>query len=263
MQSDDFNFKVIVSCALIIVFFFIIMTVTRVNGGSRIFTFPPNTNLDEANWQYVLEIEYMTHAAGSFYDKTNKMVNIIITDRNKRRYLFDKFEFKNCAGIETKVEWDRFENIKISLFEEFVVYYDFSPNDFRGGLTTAGLLQEIEKSGIKLPDGKSDIEKLNNLLKRRGLYKEFVGLNLPKNVVDLISKESNLEVTKLMHLNRIIIEEAYPGKCPKSLRIRDEDATDSSLKREYLIETALDKLSYLEYEFNPAKRIFERVRFEK
>ena len=92
----------------------------------------------------------------------------------------------------------------------------FLADEFASPLTIAGLLQELEKAGIGVEDGKDDIQRLNNVLSCQGFYKSFPKIKLGAKAKELLNREASLSPSSLRQLNRLIIEKAYPGKCPKS-----------------------------------------------
>lgn len=129
-----------------------------------------------------------------------------------------------------------------------IASFGFSADDFTDTLSASSLVKAINASGILTPDGNDDIDKLNRLLKRKGLHKEVSNLQLPVNgldvitrqaglsenertqlnrqvfemahslsreVVDLINREAGLSENELIQLNRLVLERAYPQECPK------------------------------------------------
>ena len=100
-------------------------------------------------------------------------------------------------------------------------YPGFSEIQFTETLTASGLIRAIIDSGIFMPNGKNDIDRLNNLLHTKGLYKKFPNLPLPAEATDLINREAQLEEIELVKLNQIVLEAAYPQYIPSDLKHLD------------------------------------------
>ena len=98
--------------------------------------------------------------------------------------------------------------------------YGFFKDDFSSYQAAWNLLQNIEEDGIKIPvrEGviQSVIERLNNLLKVRGLSSHFSDLKLSDEARALLEHEAELDELNLVYLNRLLLEAAYPALCPET-----------------------------------------------
>jgi hypothetical protein len=98
----------------------------------------------------------------------------------------------------------------------------FTADEFTDKKTAAGLVEAIiHDSGIPVPEGKSDIEKLNEILKIHGLYKKFSDVQLPHPKPGWTDTEAGLTENALIRKNRFVLETVYPRSCPKH-RTMDE-----------------------------------------
>ncbi|MFA5192213.1 MAG: hypothetical protein WC740_15930 [Verrucomicrobiia bacterium] len=91
---------------------------------------------------------------------------------------------------------------KASVFriEEFHSYSTSNPG---------GLIDLLSARGIEVPQGTTDIERLNNLLSGNSLYDKFKEIPLNDEMNWLIGREPNLCEGERIRLNRLILEEAF------------------------------------------------------
>ncbi|MBI5686380.1 MAG: penicillin-binding protein 2 [Verrucomicrobia bacterium] len=93
--------------------------------------------------------------------------------------------------------------------------YEFQPLEFTGQFTTRALLDTLAADGFTIQKTSLEIESLNLLLKGSSVHQRFAGMALPKTAVSLMRNVSKLKPRELVKLNRVILETAYPHKCPK------------------------------------------------
>ncbi|MFA6560821.1 MAG: penicillin-binding protein 2 [Verrucomicrobiia bacterium] len=93
--------------------------------------------------------------------------------------------------------------------------YEFQPLEFTGQFTTRALLDTLVTDGFTVQKASLEIESLNLLLKSDSVHQRFKGMVMPKNVVSLTRNVLSLKPRDLIKLNRVILETAYPHKCPK------------------------------------------------
>ena len=79
------------------------------------FSFPPESNPHENNWQYAGQVIVSSNQT-PITKKSKKNIQIKIYDKNKTVFLNDDFQFIS-ASIDTNVLWEKFEEIRIELFE--------------------------------------------------------------------------------------------------------------------------------------------------
>jgi len=91
----------------------------------------------------------------------------------------------------------------------------FLTNEFHGRITIHGLLNAIKADDIAVPEAATEIEQLNRLLGGSSLYPKFKAVALSKEAERLVARESRLSGNRRMRLNRLLLEAAYPLKCPK------------------------------------------------
>ncbi|MCK4821007.1 hypothetical protein KA005_34900, partial [bacterium] len=94
--------------------------------------------------------------------------------------------------------------------------FEFLVGEFKGSMTPEALIQAI-KSNIEVRRKNTPIESLNDLLQRQDLYK--VMTKRSDEVTDLINRlkqGKTLDPSKLIRLNRLILEVNHPYETPKS-----------------------------------------------
>jgi len=104
-----------------------------------------------------------------------------------------------------------------------VHYFGFLVGEFVGPFTTRDLIAAITADGIEVPKATSEIESLNNLLSGSSLRSKFPRISLSKETEDFLKRELTLNSEERKQLNRLILEAAYPLKCPKKSLVQDFD----------------------------------------
>ncbi|MBU1053430.1 MAG: hypothetical protein KKC46_06320 [Proteobacteria bacterium] len=79
------------------------------------FSFPPESKPHENDWQYITLVIVSSDNSPITY-KSEKVVKIKIHDQNNNIFLDDDYRF-TCASVRANVVWDKFEEIKIDLYE--------------------------------------------------------------------------------------------------------------------------------------------------
>ena len=95
----------------------------------------------------------------------------------------------------------------------------FFKDQFQDRLPPFALLSDLRSSGISIPEGRNDIDKLNALLRQQGLRHELPSHTLPRAANELVKKEATLSEAALMKLNRYALEAAFMA-CPATLTNR-------------------------------------------
>lgn len=93
----------------------------------QMFTFPPDSRLDEDNWEYVGEVNSLTKAEGSLFNRTLKQVSIRVWDRSDSLLLDDNYDL-NCGSVDANITWDTFDLLEVELLET-VKEYVGDPNN--------------------------------------------------------------------------------------------------------------------------------------
>ncbi len=94
----------------------------------------------------------------------------------------------------------------------------FFSDQFMDRMPPFALLSDLHSSGISIPSGRNDIDKLNAVLRLKGLHHELSYRALPRAACALAKNEANLSEAALMKLNRYALEAAFMA-CPPSLTI--------------------------------------------
>jgi hypothetical protein len=95
----------------------------------------------------------------------------------------------------------------------------FLNDEFTNSYSAGGLVAAIKSVGVDIPPGKDDVAKLNALLNGNSLQKRFSRLGLSPEGAELMHRAAPLSAEEQKRLNRLILEAAYPDKCPRSLSI--------------------------------------------
>ena len=95
---------------------------------------------------------------------------------------------------------------------------EFLLGQFIGQFTTRDLIEAITADGIAVPEAQSEIKSLNDVLCGISLHSKFPHISLCKEAEDFIKRESLLISEDRVKLNRLILEAAYPLKCPKKTK---------------------------------------------
>ncbi len=94
----------------------------------------------------------------------------------------------------------------------------FFKDQFDNKFPLASLLSDIQSANIQIPDGRNDIDALNELLRCKRLRHTLPDVVLPREADGLIKREGRLSEAALMKLNRYFLETAFPS-CPPCLTI--------------------------------------------
>lgn len=107
---------------------------------------------------------------------------------------------------------------------------EFLQCEFSGEYTTLGVIEAIAADGVAVPEGATEIERLNTLLSGGVLNQIGARVSLPKKWASLMKRASGLNEGERVRLNRLILEAAYPLKCPK-VRNRKRRITESQNRK--------------------------------
>ncbi len=134
------------------------------------------------------------------------------------RKIVDRFKFSKAGDIFFEDYHHPELNMDVYMMPIFKAgYFGFTVDEFTDSMLASSLLKVIiHDLGIPVPDGKDDIEKLNNILKINELNKKLPGLRLPHLLPSLIKPEAELTGNEIRRRNRFYLEIAYPHLCPKS-----------------------------------------------
>lgn len=94
----------------------------------------------------------------------------------------------------------------------------FFKDQFDNRFPLASLLSDIQSANIPIPDGRNDIDALNELLRCKRLRHTLPDVVLPREADGLIKREGRLSEAALMKLNRYFLETAF-ASCPPCLTI--------------------------------------------
>ncbi len=93
--------------------------------------------------------------------------------------------------------------------------YIFSISEFAAPLTPAALIDAIEASGITVPAGATEIDRLNSLLVDPNVYQAMsVQPATTTAFIDRLKAGEVLSVLELQQLNRLLIEANFPAQTP-------------------------------------------------
>ncbi|GEM_PF-5921219 len=95
----------------------------------------------------------------------------------------------------------------------------FFQDQFVDRLPPTALLSDLMAEGISIPEGRDSVDKLNALLRQKGLRNTLPGIALPRAADALAKDEATLSEAAQMKLNRYFLEAAFMA-CPSSLTIR-------------------------------------------
>ncbi len=79
------------------------------------FSFPPGSKPHESSWQY-MALVIVSSDESPITSKSKKVIEIKVNDRSNTVFLDDNYEFI-CASLRANVVWEKFEEIKVELFE--------------------------------------------------------------------------------------------------------------------------------------------------
>ena len=105
----------------------------------KIFNYSPYDNEYKKDQQYKCKV-IVTSRISPITTRSTKKVKIIIYDQTEALFLEDSFKFIS-ADIQSKVFWDKFEEIKIMLFERG---YKHLEDDYNKQLSKSGPKKMIE-----------------------------------------------------------------------------------------------------------------------
>jgi len=123
----------------------------------QLFSYPPDTKPHDSNWEYLGKIVVYSKEEGPLTRKSKKSVDITIVDREQNRVLEDKHTF-DCASIRASIEWEQFENIHITLFEEG---NEFAEDSYNKDLSKKGRVVLVELE-YKFNKETKQFERLSN-----------------------------------------------------------------------------------------------------
>ena len=99
----------------------------------KLFNFSPDNNTFKNSHQYKCKV-IVTSRISPITTRSAKKVKIIIFDQTETLFLEDSFKFVS-ADIQSKVFWDKFEEVKIWLFERG---YEHLEDDYNKQLFKSG-----------------------------------------------------------------------------------------------------------------------------
>jgi hypothetical protein len=80
------------------------------------FSYPPESKPHETNWEYFGKIISLDPRGKSPVEKGKRKVEIVIIDKAQNKILKDKLELE-CASLRSKIQWSKFEEITIKIYE--------------------------------------------------------------------------------------------------------------------------------------------------
>jgi hypothetical protein len=84
----------------------------------QVFSFPPGSSPYESKtWTYFGDISMTKRSSGTEFQLSKRHVTIGVWDKQNNKLLSDEMTFKS-GHIGAKIDWVRFENLQIILFEE-------------------------------------------------------------------------------------------------------------------------------------------------
>ncbi|MBZ0165727.1 MAG: hypothetical protein K8I00_02895 [Candidatus Omnitrophica bacterium] len=90
--------------------------VPKYNSTFQVFTYPPNSNFDENDWDYFGQVIIRTYAKGPFTKKSKKVVRILIKDRKNGILLDERYKLV-FAYFDVDVEWNNFNELNLIVLE--------------------------------------------------------------------------------------------------------------------------------------------------
>ena len=116
----------------------------------------------------------------------------------------------------------------------------FSAAEFKSPQTPEALVKAIEDDGYSVPSKDDAIDSLNAFLENDKFYDDWLlkyrDIALPKEALDILklkdpqSGKDSLSVDHIKHLNRILLEKAYPSVCPQMIQTKPTADADTPQK---------------------------------
>ena len=100
----------------------------------QIFSFPPGSKPHENDWTYLCKVIDWAPRGKNATEKGKRKIQIIIHDKNKNNVLWDEFELES-ASIESKIQWIKFENVTLDLYERG---NEYAEDDYNKKLIKSG-----------------------------------------------------------------------------------------------------------------------------